>query len=82
MRLLLVGLCLSAAPAFAGQISFPVSVPLECSQLAEREHVPTIIENQYQAAVARVKLARLSNSDPMVSQCKLAIARARSAMGK
>ncbi len=81
MRLLLIGLFLSASPAFGQEkISFPVTVPFECSQLAEREHVPSIIENRYQAAVARVKLARLSNDDPLVSQCKQAIARVKATM--
>lgn len=81
MRFLTIGLLLGVTPALAQEkISYPVPVPSECSELAVREHVPTLIENRYQAAVARVKLARLSNADPLVTQCKQAIARVRASL--
>jgi hypothetical protein len=66
--------------AWAGSVSFPVSVPPECFSLAQREGVPTMIENRYQAAKARLKLARLSGSDPMVNECRAAVRRAAAAM--
>jgi Integrase core domain len=62
---------LAAEPA----ISYPVQVPQECAQLAEREHVPVVIANRYQALKAEYKLARLSKTDPMVAQCKEAVER-------
>jgi hypothetical protein len=59
-----------AAPAAAEQrISFPVTVPLECAQLAEREHVPLVIENRVQALKAKYKLSRLNDAEPLVAQC-------------
>jgi hypothetical protein len=58
---------------------FPIPVPQECVLLAQREHVPIVIKNKYQAALARVKLGRLSDSQPMVSECKEAVARLKAA---
>jgi hypothetical protein len=58
-------------------ITFPVSIPSECIELAVREGVPTVIQNKYEAAKARVKLARLKN-EPIVQSCRQAVARARS----
>jgi hypothetical protein len=66
---------LAAEPA----ISYPVQVPQECAQLAEREHVPVVIANRYQALKAEYKLARLSRTDPMVAQCKEAVERLKAA---
>jgi hypothetical protein len=68
-----------STPAVAESI-FPVSIPQECVELANREGVPTLIENKYQAAKAKVKLYRLSNRDPLVRDCKQAVDRMRSAM--
>lgn len=59
---------------------YPVSVPQECVVLAQREGVPTMIENRYQAAKARLKLARLSGKDPMVQECRAAVERMRKAV--
>jgi hypothetical protein len=76
VRLLtVVILCSPMASVYAAQVAFPVSVPMECVQLAQREHVPTSIENRYQAAKAKYKLARLSRADPLVAQCKDAVER-------
>lgn len=80
MRFLIAGLILGVSPALAQQtISFPVSVPPECTELAQRENVPTLIENKYQAALARIKLARLSGAEPVVAQCKQAVERLKAA---
>lgn len=78
MRFVPIALVLGlAAPAAAEQrISFPVSVPLECAQLAEREHVP-LVENRVQAPKAKYKLARLNDAEPLVARCKQAVARVR-----
>jgi hypothetical protein len=80
MRFLIAGLILGVSPALAQQTSsFPVSVPPECTELAQRENVPTLIENKYQAALARIKLARLSGAEPIVAQCKQAVERLKAA---
>jgi hypothetical protein len=60
-------------------LTFPVSVPMECMELAQREGVPTVINNKYEAVKARLKLARLSGRDPMVHECREAVQRARRA---
>jgi hypothetical protein len=60
-------------------ISYPVSVPQECAQLAVREHVSLVIENRYQALKAEYKLVRLSKTDPLVAQCKEAVERLKAA---
>jgi hypothetical protein len=80
--LCVIGLTLGIAneSAWAGSVSFPISVPPECISLAQREGVPTMIENRYQAAKARLKLARLNGSDPMVQECRAAVKRAVVAM--
>jgi hypothetical protein len=51
-------------------------------QLAEREHVPTIIENRYQALKAEYKLHRLSKADPLVAQCRDAVDRQKAEWSK
>jgi hypothetical protein len=63
----------------AKTITYPVIIPQKCAQLAEREHVPVVIENRYQALKAQFKLARLSKADPMVAQCKEAVERLKAA---
>src|SRR3954447_11663979 len=59
------------------KVTFPVSIPQECMVLAQREGVPTVIENKYQAAKAKLKLARLSGKDPLVVECRAAVERAK-----
>jgi hypothetical protein len=83
MRFVLTALVtMQAVPAFAGNsVTYPVAIPQECVVLAQREGVPTLIENRFQAARARVKLARLKNGDPLVSECKAAVDRAKVAAG-
>jgi hypothetical protein len=48
-------------------------------ELAEREHVPVMIENRYQALKAQYKMARLSKSDPLVAPCRNAVKRLKGA---
>lgn len=66
--------------AAAGSVSYPIYVPEECMVLAQREGVPTVIENRYQAVKARIKLARLRSSEPMVAECRAAVKRAEIAV--
>ena len=55
------------APGYAQlSISYPVSIPQECVDLAHRENVPVVIESKYQAAKALIKLSRMSDQDPLV----------------
>ena len=69
-----------SSPALAGvSVTFPVSIPLECVELAQREGVPIVIENKYQATKAKIKLARLSGRDPLVRECRAAVERQRAA---
>lgn len=70
---------MGTAPAMA-RINYPVTIPAECFELAQREGVPTVITGTYQATKARLKLARLRDSAPMVHECREAVARARAAM--
>jgi hypothetical protein len=59
----------------ASAVVFPVSVPAECVALAQREHEPVVIANKVEALREQVKLARMRDSDPLVLQCKQAVAR-------
>jgi hypothetical protein len=72
----LCALVLLSFPATA-KVRFPASIPGECVELAQREGVPTVINSKYEVAKARVKLARLRDSDPLVHQCREAVARAK-----
>jgi hypothetical protein len=74
-----VSLALGVPAMASSTVIFPVSVPAECFELAQREGVPTVINNRYEAAKARIKLARLSGRDPLVQQCRQAVERARKA---
>ena len=67
---------LATGPAVAKDL-YPISVPGECYELAQREGVPAVISNRYEAAKAKVKLARLRDTDPMVHECRQAVNRAR-----
>ena len=69
---------LLATPAWA-KVTFPISVPSDCAELALREHVPLILNSRYEAMKARYKLYRLSRRDPLVQQCREAVERARQA---
>jgi hypothetical protein len=67
---------LAACPAVAMDL-YPIAVPGECYELAQREGVPVVISNRYEAAKAKVKLARLHDADPNVHECREAVNRAR-----
>ena len=67
---------LATGPAVAKDL-YPISVPGECYELAQREGVPAVISNRYEAAKAKVKLARLRDTDPMVHECRQAVNRSR-----
>jgi hypothetical protein len=75
-------MCLVTVPAIAASSPFPVSVPQECFELAQREGVPVLIENRYQATKAKIKLARMSNRDPLVRECRAAVSRAQEAQAR
>jgi hypothetical protein len=81
MRLIAALLTLVAsAPAMADvAVMFPISIPQECVELAQREGVPIVIENRYQATKAKIRLARMSNRDPLVGDCRAAVKRAQQA---
>lgn len=73
---------LVSTPAVAEvTVTFPVSIPQECVVLAQREGVPIVIENNYQATKAKIKLASLSGRDPLVRVCRAAVRRAKQAAG-
>jgi len=78
MRLIIAAIaCVASSGAFAETLSFPVSIPQECFELAQREGVPTIIQNKYQATRAKLILARGKNSDHLVRECRAAVHRAQ-----
>jgi hypothetical protein len=81
MRLLIAALMLIVArPAMADGVKFPVSIPQECFELAQREGVPTVMQNRYQATKAKIRLYRLSGHDPLVRECREAVERAKHAL--
>jgi hypothetical protein len=69
---LLSGVACSAGEA----IHYPVAIPDGCFALAEREGYSTMIASRWEGLKARAKLARMKNSDPLVRQCKDAVAQA------
>ena len=79
MRLIAAAIALSVTTPALAEVSFPISIPQECLELAQREGVPTVIQNKYQATRAKVKLASMSGRDPMVRDCRAAVKRAQQA---
>ena len=67
---------LAVGPAGARDL-YPIAVPWECYELAQREGVPVVIFNRYEAAKAKIKLDRLHDADPNVRECREAVNRAR-----
>jgi hypothetical protein len=67
---LLTGVVCSASEA----MRYPVAIPDGCFALAQREGYPTIIYSRWEGIKARAKLVRMRNSDPLVRQCKDAVA--------
>ena len=82
MRFLVVALAVIISTSAMAEVTltFPVSIPQECVELAQREHVPILITNRYEATKAKIKLYRLSNSDSMVLGCKRAVGRLKATM--
>ena len=68
-----------ATPVAAESVQFPLTIPQECFELAQREGVPTVIENKFQATKAKLKLAQMKNSDHLVRECRAAVHRAQQA---
>ena len=66
-----------ATPVAAASVQFPITIPQECFELAQREGVPTVIENRMQATKAKLKLAQMKNSDHLVRECRAAVHRAQ-----
>ena len=80
MRLKTAALALLiTTPVAAESVQFPITIPQECFELAQREGVPTVIENRMQATKAKLKLAQMKNSDHLVRECRAAVHRARQA---
>jgi hypothetical protein len=81
MRILIAAFVFGLSHPVAAEpaVSYPIPVPQECAQLAEREHVPSLIQNRYQALKAEYKLSRLSKADPLVAQCREAVNRLKAA---
>ena len=78
MRLLIgVAAVLASTPVVAETVKFPITIPQECFELAQREGVPTVIENKYQATKAQLKWAQMKNSDHLVRECRAAVHRAQ-----
>ena len=74
-QVLAAALLLAGTPALA-----QYQVPGECTELASREGFPTDTLTRVQAAQARVRMARLSDRDPLVRQCRSAIKQAQAMM--
>jgi hypothetical protein len=68
-----------ATPVAAESVQFPITIPQECFELAQREGVPTVLENRMQATKAKLKLAQMKNSDHLVRECRAAVHRAQQA---
>ena len=80
MRLSTAALALLiTTPVAAESVQFPITIPQECFELAQREGVPTVIENRMQATKAKLKLAQMKNSDHLVRECRAAVHRAQEA---
>jgi hypothetical protein len=81
MRLSTAALALLiTTPVAAQSVQFPITIPQECFELAQREGVPTVIQNKMQATKAKLKLAQMKNSDHLVRECRAAVHRAQQAV--
>jgi hypothetical protein len=74
--MLVVYLFAGVACLAAEAIRYPIDIPGGCFALAQREGYPTVIASRWEGAKARAKLARMKDSDPLVHQCKVAVAEA------
>jgi hypothetical protein len=79
-RLAALALVIASPVAAAESVQFPMTIPQECFELAQREGVPTVLENKVQATKAKLKLASMRNSDHLVRECRAAVHRAQEAM--
>lgn len=73
---ILGGLLIYGSAAKAAKLT-PV-IP-ECVELAQREGYPTDYLTRFQVAKAKLRMARLSDQDPLVKTCREAIKAARAA---
>jgi hypothetical protein len=77
MRSIAAAIALTVTTPAWAEVTFPISIPQECLELAQREGVPTVIQNRYQATRAKVKLASMNGRDPLVRDCRAAVKRAQ-----
>ena len=82
LRPIAFSIFLFPAIAVAQDIQYPVSIPMECVELAQREGQPLMIESKAQGLKAKFKLARMSSDDPLVRQCRGAVSRVQAQLGK
>ena len=61
--------------ARSAEIQYPVSIPSECVELAQRRGEPLMIENKRQGIRAKAKLYLLRPSEPGVKECVAAVRR-------
>lgn len=73
--IVLASIFATTKPALSADIQYPVSVPAECVELAQRERMSLIIESRTQGLRAKAKLYRLSGNDPLVKLCRDAVKR-------
>lgn len=66
----------------ACQAEAQVYVPQECAQLALREGFPADEMTKVQAAKAKIRLLKLKDSDPIVRDCRAAVARAKAGLAR
>ena len=72
---LLVFSILSDHPLHAAESQYPVSIPSECVDLAQRRGEPLMIENKRQGLRAKAKLWLLPPREPGVRECVAAVRR-------
>lgn len=71
---LLLGLALGLMFVYSSaKAAGATPVPAECVELARREGFPTDTMTRTQAARAGLRLARLSDRDPLVRACRAAV---------
>lgn len=83
MRVFLaISAVLLGVPAHAqSSLPYPVAIPSECTELAQREGVPIVLRSDSQTRRARAKLAQLNASDPQVRDCRRAVGRVMARFG-
>ncbi len=66
---------LTNTPLHAAEIQYPVPIPSECVDLAQRKGEPLMVESHRQGLKAKAKLAMLSAREPGVRECRAAVHR-------